>query len=261
MTRTKVLLVLKSISWIGMIVLFIVISIVALDKRAEVRCQNLKIRFKNDENLGFIGSREVLHEVNMADPFWKGQKLSQVKFSIIENGVRQNEYIKKSELFIDNQENINVLLVPKKPIARVHGADEDYYLSEDWDRMSLSNKFSSRIVYVSGRVQRLVQPESKLDSFICHSVRRVLNYCDENPVWKDAVEQIYVNENGKLDIVLSFCEPIVKLGYVDESFEGRMNKVNNFFKAVVRCHSLSKYEELDFQYNQQVVARMKYGIN
>jgi hypothetical protein len=58
-----------------------------------------------------------------------------------------------------------------------------------------------------------------------------------------------------------FMEPIVKIGYVNEEFENRMNKVNNFIKAVVRCHDLSNYEELDFQYSQQVIAKKKSGIN
>ncbi|MFN5849390.1 MAG: hypothetical protein ACK43K_12925, partial [Chitinophagales bacterium] len=143
-----------------MIGLFIVISIAAVDKRNNSRCQNLKIRFKNDENLGFVDSRDVLKEVDLADPSWKGKRLSKVQFNPIENGVKMNEYVKKAELYLDNQENINVVLVPKKPLARINSIYGDYYLSEDWDRMSLSSKFSKRIVHVSGRVENLINPKT-----------------------------------------------------------------------------------------------------
>jgi hypothetical protein len=95
MKRTQLLLSLKLASWLGMIVLFLVISIAAVEKRNAARCQNIKIRFKNDQNLGFIDSRDVMKEVTQADPAWQGQKLSRVKFNLIENGVRQNEYVKK----------------------------------------------------------------------------------------------------------------------------------------------------------------------
>lgn len=261
MNKLKILLALKSISWIGMIVLFIVISIAAVEKRNNSRCQNLKIRFKNDDNLGFIDSRDVLKEVNQADPSWKGQKLSKVKFNLIENGVRQNEYVKKAELYLDNQENINVVLIPKKPMARINSNYGSYYLSEDWDRMGLSSKFSKRIVHVSGRVEKLTNPENRMDSLILNSLVRILNYTKTNPIWKDGLEQIYFNENGKVDLVLSFSEPTIKIGYVDENFEKRMKKVDNFFKTIVRCHDLTNYEELDFQYSQQVVARKKLGVN
>jgi cell division protein FtsQ len=259
--KTKILLALKSISWIGMIVLFIVISIAAVEKRNNSRCQNLKIRFKNDENLGFIDSRDILEEVNQADPSWKGQKLSKVKFNLIENGVKQNEYVKKAELYLDNQENINVVLIPKKPIARINSVYESYYLSEDWDRMGLSSKFSKRIVHVSGRIEKLTNPETKMDSLIKNSLTRIVSYMNSNPIWRDAIEQIYFNENGKVDLVLSFSEPTIRIGYIDENFEKRMKKVDHFFKTVVRCHDLTNYEELDFQYSQQVVARKKYGVN
>lgn len=261
MRQSKVLLVLKSISWIGMIGLFIVISIAAVDKRNNSRCQNLKIRFKNDENLGFVDSRDVLKEVDLADPSWKGKRLSKVRFNLIENGVKKNEYVKKAELYLDNQENINVVLVPKKPLARINSIHGDYYLSEDWDRMSLSSKFSKRIVHVSGRVEDLINPKTKMDSFVQQSLKRVLSYCDKNTIWQDAIDQIYIAESGKIELVLVFMEPIVKIGYVNEEFENRMNKVNNFIKTVVRCHDLSNYEELDFQYSQQVIAKKKGVVN
>jgi cell division protein FtsQ len=257
MKRKQLLLSLKLGSWLGMIALFLVISIAAIEKRNTARCQNIKIRFKNDQNLGFIDSRDVMKEVNQADSSWQGQKLSNIKFNLIENGVRQSEYVKKAELYLDNQDNINVVLEPKKPIARVNSETGAYYLSEDWNEMSLSSKYSKRIVHVSGRVRNLTHPESKMDSFVKQSLVKLLYFIEKNSVWKDATEQIYINENGKIDLVLLFSEPIVRIGYVDDNFEQKMNKVNAFFKTIVRCHDLANYEELDFQYSQQVVARKK----
>jgi hypothetical protein len=110
---------------------------------------------------------------------------------------------------------------------------------------------------VSGRITNLTNPESKMDSFVKQSLAKLLNYMDKNSVWKDAAEQIYINENGKIDLVFLFSEPIIKIGYVDDKFEQKMNKVNAFFKTIVRCHDLASYSELDFQYSQQVVARKK----
>ena len=99
MKRKQLLLSLKLGSWLGMIALFLVISIAAIEKRNTARCQNIKIRFKNDQNLGFIDSKDVMKEVNQADSAWQGQKLSTMKFNLIENGVRQNEYVKKGRLY------------------------------------------------------------------------------------------------------------------------------------------------------------------
>ncbi|MFN5847600.1 MAG: hypothetical protein ACK43K_03860, partial [Chitinophagales bacterium] len=101
---------------------------------------------------------------------------------------------------------------------------------------------------------------TKMDSFVQQSLKRVLAYCDKNTIWQDAIDQIYIAESGKIELVLVFMEPIVKIGYVNEEFENRMNKVNNFIKTVVRCHDFSNYEELDFQYSQQVIAKKKSGV-
>lgn len=257
MNKLKLLLVLKSLSWFVLIGVFIMISIAAVNTRTNSTCQKLNIRFKNDGNLGFIDSRDVSKEVHDADPHWQGSKIDKVKFNLIENGIRQNAYVDKVELFLDHNENVNVVLSPKKPIARVAAAHGDYYISQDWDMMPLSDKYSKRIVLVTGATDRLLNPLNRTDSFKRTSLKTFFEYYSKNKLWQDAIEQIHISQNGKLDLVLSFSEPIVKLGYADAQLEKKMMKLENFYRRIVRSHDLNMYRELDIQYEQQVIARKK----
>jgi len=256
-TKTKVLLGLKLLSWIGLIVIFIVVSVAAVNKRQNVRCDSILVRFKQDKNLGFIQSKDILKEIHNADPAWSGQKISNIKMNLIENAIKQNSYVKNSELFLDNQNRINVVVVPKAPIARINTSSESYYLSESWDRMDLSPNYSKRIIHISGRVERLLNPISSVDSFINYEVKTILNFIDKNKIWTDAIDQIYINPVGKIELVLTFCEPLIQLGFIDENFEKRMIKLDNFLRIAPRFQNISNYQSLDFQFSNQVVARKK----
>lgn len=257
MTKVKFLLGLKLLSWLGLIVLFSVISIAAIHKREDVRCDSILVRFKKDKNLGFIKNSDVIREINLANPSWSGQKVSQIKLNLIENSVKQNEYVKQAELYLDSRNQINVLIEPKQPIARVNGTYGSYYLSEKWDKMPLSSNYSMRIVHISGRVDKLTNPVNQVDSFINLEIKTLIDYMNKNAVWRDAIDQIYINPEGKIELSLVFCEPMVKLGYIDANFEKRMNKVNIFFKIAPTYQQLSNYSELDFQFTNQVVAKRK----
>lgn len=255
MNKTKFLISLKFLSWIGLVVLFFFVSIAAVDQRKHIQCRQIHIQFKNDKNLGFIHSKNIIEEVNQAQPHWQGKDIAKIKFNLIEQSVKQNEYVKRAELFLDNQNKLNVLVEPKKPLARIHTSYGSYYLSENWDRMSLSQNYTQRIVHISGRTGQITDPKTPMDSLIQTSISKLLEYIDQHKVWRDAIEQIYVRDNGKIDLVLSFCQPVIVLGYIDENFEKKMNKLENFIRTVSRHRDLSEYSELDFQYSQQVVAR------
>jgi cell division protein FtsQ len=258
MAKGNFLLGLKLLSWLGLIVLFTVVSIAAINKRNNLRCnESILVRFKKDKNLGFIKTNDVMHEIKLANPSWSGQKISQIKFNLIENAVKQNEYVKRAELYVDSRDQINVMIEPKVPIARINGTYGAYYLSENWDKMSLSPNYSMRIVHISGRVDRLINPMTQVDSFINREVKSILDYMNKNTVWRDAIDQIIVTPDGKIELALMFAEPIVKLGFIDGKFEKRMEKMNNFFKIAPNYQQLSNYSELNFEFTNQVVAKRK----
>lgn len=256
-TKSKFYLGLKLLSWLGLIGLFTVISLAAIDKRENLRCDSILVRFKKDKNLGFIKSEDVMQEIHSANPFWSGQKISTLKLNIIENAVKQNEYVKHAELYLDSRDQLNVMIEPKQPIARINAAYGAFYLSENWDKMSLNSNYSMRIIHVSGRVDKLTNPISKMDSFINLELKTMLDFIKKNQIWSDAIDQIYIAQDGKMELILMFCEPIVKLGFIDKNFEKRMKKLDNFFKLATQYQQLSNYNELDFQFTNQVIAKKK----
>lgn len=248
------LIALKSLSWIGLIVLFIFISFTAMKAKDENRCEQIRVIFKNDKNLGFIHSKEIIREVNDANPSWTGQKSSLVKANLIEHAINENDYVKRAEIYIDQNRKMNVFVEPKAPLARIHQSDYSYYLSEDWDKMPLSQNFSKRVMHVSGRVGRLMNSQDCMDSFVEKELKIFLNYTEKNEIWKTMIDQIIITPQGKFELYLTFSDAAIKIGYINANFEKRMEKIIHFFKTAPYHSNLSQYSALDFQFSQQVIA-------
>jgi cell division protein FtsQ len=250
----------KSLSWIGLVALFIYVSIAAMHVSEENRCDKIRVIFSHDKNLEFIHSKDIIKEVHDANPAWKGQKMNALKADIIENSIRENDYVKTAEVYLDFNKHLNVYIEPKAPIARIHDGGYSYYISENWDKMPLSTNFSKRVVHVTGRVQGLLNPKNLMDSFVEKELKIFLNYASKNDIWTMMVDQVYITPQGKFELYLTFTDAVIKIGFIGKHFEKRMEKVSTFFKIAPYYKNLSEYSTLDFQYSQQVIAMRKEAI-
>lgn len=253
----KIMPTLKLLSWIGLVVFFIFITMTAMNRADSQRCDRIRVVFQKDKNLGFIHSSDIQKEVNRANPLWKGKQPRDIKANMIEHHIRENDYVKDAEVYVDHNQNLNVYIVPKLPIARIHNGYESYYLSEMWDRMPVSMRYTSRVIQVSGHVAHLTNPTSAMDSLVENELKVFLNYLDQNPEWKAVIDQIYITPRGKFELYLAFSDVTIRMGYIQNGFEKRMEKMKNFFKSMPYYKDLSQYTTLDFQYSQQVIATRK----
>ncbi len=223
----------------------------------ENHCEKIRVIFKNDKNLGFINSKEIIEEVNKVNASWNGQKSSRIKANLIEYSIKENDYVKNAEIYLDKNHNLNVFVEPMAPIARVHQGDYSYYLSENWEKMPLSTKFSKRLIHVTGRVDKLLNSQTRLDSFIEKELKIFLNHTDKNDIWKCMIDQIVITPQGKFELYLTFTDAAIKIGYIDHDFKKRLEKITQFYKLAPYYKNLSQYSTLDFQYSQQVIASKK----
>lgn len=255
--KQKILITLKSISWIGLVILFFWISLTGIQSKEDMRCQKIRVIIQKDKNLGFIHSKDIYREVNRAQPGWEGKKIKDIKVNLIENHVRQNDYVKKAEVYLDHEKNLNVFIQPKAPIARIHDVNHNYYLSESWDAMPPSQEFSSRVIQITGKTGPILNPKNSLDSMIQQEIKYVMYYLEKNEEWKTILDQIHICNNGKLEMYTSFSNVKLKIGYGDHQFEKRMQKVKHFFETAIYIKDINSYESLDFQFSQQVIAQKK----
>jgi cell division protein FtsQ len=246
--------IIRLIAWIGVVAVFAIASFYAMDKKNNVRAKDIQLVFTDKKGNYFINEKDMMKEVDMVNAHWKGKRIIDLKINALEESIKRNDYVQNAQIVSGQNGKLTIFVEQKNPIARIfEGEGQSYYLSENWDKMPTSGKFSKRVIAIMGATQGLLNPVSKTDSFIQYEVKTILNFVKENDFWAKAIDQVYVEPNGKIELVMVFSHAILKFGTINEDYEKRFNKILIFYKSVLNYVDLSQYKYLDFTYKNQII--------
>ena len=81
----------------------------------------------------------------------KGATLDRLNMKEIEKKIKTNRFVEDAELYSDLKGNLIVKAILRRPIARVVRNDgPDGYIAEDGTVMPVSDKFTTRVILLSG---------------------------------------------------------------------------------------------------------------
>jgi cell division protein FtsQ len=245
---------LKLVLWGLIIILFFIVSFFAIQKRNILRVHGLEFSIRDKKGNFFVNDKDIENEIKKIQPMYIGTRLKDVNLQQMEAMVNENEYIEKADIVAKPNGVLKIFVSQKNPIARVVNSGQSYYISDQWQKVPLSSKFTKRVPLIIGNTKGILFPTTTEDSFRKKQVFTILNYAKENEFWNLAIDQIYIAPDNKIELILIFSEAIIQMGYINEDFEKRLEKVKNFFKIAVKNVDITPYKILNFQYEQQVIA-------
>jgi cell division protein FtsQ len=256
-TNLSFIKIAKMLSWIAVASLFVFLCVAAFHRVDSLRTNQVQVIIDNENNNFFLTDDEVRKEIVMANPEWTGKRIKDIHIDRIEKSLKNNEYIEDAEIYMSPNAIMKVKIKQKNPLVRVNDLGESYYISDQWKKIPLDLNFTKRVIQVGGINPWFFVPKTARDSFYQKRYIRFLDYVCSDPFWNRAIDQIYFDQNGKVSLYLVFSDLLIKFGSIDESMEKRFNKIVNFFKIVPMTKDLTRYSSLDFEYNMQVVAKLK----
>ncbi len=239
--------------WIMLASGVVVLLVAAITKKNTERITGVEIKISGIQNNYFIDKKEVLKILEKVN----GKKLdksmiSSLDLSAMENQLAKNDWIKKAELFFDNNKVLQVKVTEREPIARlftVSGAS--FYIDSSLSRLPLSDKFSARLpVFTSfpsdGRILK------KRDSAILDQVKILSEYINAHPFWMAQIDQIDISPEGYFDLIPKLGDQVIRFGDAD-NYQQKFNKLLVFYKKVETKVGWNKYSVLDIRYKNQVI--------
>jgi cell division protein FtsQ len=185
----------------------------------------------------------------------KGANLNTLNFKEIEQRIRQNPFVSDAELYSDLKGNLIVKVSLRRPIARIVQSDgPDAYIGEDGTIIPLSEKFSSRVILVSGE---FVPNFLKLDNLHQleegRQVMLLLNTIREDPFWKAQIAQVDLDRKAKATLFPQVGDETIEFGKA-ENLEIKFRKLRIFYKEILPRVGWNKYNRINVEYEGQVVA-------
>lgn len=195
---------------------------------------------------------QILKEQGVA----KGTIVEGINLTAIEKNLERIRWIKNAELFINNQQLLEVKIQQRIPIARIFSvAGTSFYMDEEGWRLPLKQLTVLRLPVFTGFPTDQDQL-SVPDSLLLNDIRFFSNTIKSDSFFTAQIAQVNIEPNGDFYLVPSLGDHTVLIGSVD-NLEDKLNRLYTFYKKVWVQSGINAYQVLDCRFDGQIVALKK----
>lgn len=239
------------------VALLAVCALIGFSERRQDRlmCKSVIIDINNDHENYFMDESEVMSLLNATQPAMIGAPTGDLNLKQIERKLMNDRHIEDAQLFVDLKGNIVVNVELRRPIARiVRSNGPDAYIAEDGTIMSVSNKYTSRVVLMTGGFgEILFTKENVAEVEQGPLVLDMIRFINNDTFWRAQVAQLDISRGGDIRILPQVTGQLVEFGGAEE-FEKKFSKLMIFYKKILPQRGWTKYEKVNVKYEGQIIA-------
>lgn len=218
-------------------------------------CKDIVIELDNSLENHFMDEADVLRLVEGSGQSIKGTSLDHIDLRAIEKRLKQDKHILDADLYGDLKGNLVVNVELRRPIARIVQSDApDAYIAEDGVVMSVSEKYTSRVVLISGAYSKQLMEIGDLNKHEeGKKLLEMIEFINDDKFWKAQVAQLDINSHGKITILPQVTGQLVEFGKA-EDMENKFRKLMIFYKEILPTRGWTRYERVSLEYEGQIIA-------
>jgi len=223
-------------------------------KQQDVLIKNVVVELDNQNENHFLDEADIAKLVQPAGQKLAGKRADDINLRGIENKLMYDKHILDAELYSDLKGNLVVNVEMRKPIARIVQSDApDAYIAEDGVIMPVSERYTSRVVLVSGHVKDLLESQDLNKTEEGKQLLSMIEFVNDDKFWKAQVAQLDLSANGKITIYPQMTAQRVEFGKPDD-IENKFRKLMIFYKRILPQRGWTKYERVNLEYAGQIIA-------
>lgn len=224
-------------------------------KQSGVTCKNVIVEMENIKENHFLDEADIMKIIEASGETIIGKSIDRVNLRALEARLESNKHILSAEIFGDVKGNVTVNVALRRPIARiVRNNGPDAYIAEDGKIMGTSEKYTPRLLLVSGAaVGELIESGDLFKSELGVRLMEMIEFVNEDDFWKAQVAQLDINQSEKVLIYPQVTGQIVEFGRI-ENIETKFKKLMIFYKEILPQRGWTRYERVNVEYEGQVIA-------
>lgn len=255
--KSKIANILILALWITIGSGVIVLLVAAMTVKTGKQCKGFQIDITGAEEFMFLDKDDLVKIITKdGTDALRGKPLASINLGELEAAIAKNIWVRKAELFFDNNLMLHINVVEKEPLARIFTkTGASFYLDSSGGRLPLSNKMSVKLP-VFTNFPEVYGVYNKKDSALVHDVKLMSAYILHDDFWMAQVAQVNCDEAGCFEIVPMLGNHQILFGN-GENYESKFKRLALFYKEVLSQTGIDKYAVLNVTYNNQVVATKK----
>lgn len=240
-----------------MAALIAVVCLVAFSERKAGNwvCHNIVIELDNETENHFLDEADVLRLVNAGQSTLIGTTMDRIDLKKLEDKLKYDRHILDAEIFGDLKGNLVVKVELRRPVARIVRENApDAYIAEDGTIMGVSEKYTSRVVLLSGSfTNKLVDSGNMYEIEEGRNIMDMITFINDDRFWKSQVAQMNVEGSGDITIYPQVTGQRVEFGK-PENIGSKFRKLMIFYKEILPTRGWTKYERVNLKYEGQIIA-------
>lgn len=193
----------------------------------------------------------------------KGKPMGMINTAAIENLIRRQAYVSRVKVYETNEGYLNIDILQREPILRIVNQDQEgFYLDREGNPLPLNPGYPVHVLVVNGfiRDSYLKNPKLRVSSSndpkrpdsLLTGLHRLALFIMQDPYFKKAIDQVYVNEQQELELIPWKGNHVVLLGNT-EDLEEKLQKLYIFYTKGLDEIGWNKYQVINIKYKNQVV--------
>jgi cell division protein FtsQ len=224
-------------------------------KQTSVSVADIIIKVENTLENHLLDEQDIVALMELNEDNLKGASINKINLKAIEKRIKSNTTVQDAQLYSDLKGNLIVKATLRKPIARIVRNDApDKYIAEDGTIMPVSDKFTTRVVLISGaHARQLIAMESLEKSDEGKQLLEMLRIIREDDFWRAQIAQLDIGGKGHINILPQVGNQIVEFGKA-ENLELKFRKLRVFYKDILPQMGWNKYHRVNLEYGDQIIA-------
>jgi cell division protein FtsQ len=217
--------------------------------------KEISISIDNINENHFIDEEDVKRLMQFKNENLIGASMDNISLKEIEEKIKADKFIDDAELYSDLKGNLLVRVALRRPIARIIRNDgPDGYIAEDGTVMPVSDKFTSRVVLISGSYAPQLLAQKNLNAFEeGKKLLEMLAIIREDDFLHAQIAQLDIDSKMNIDMLQQVGGETIEFGK-PENIETKFSKLMIYYKEILPTKGWGKYKRVNLGYEGQIVA-------
>lgn len=228
-------------------------------RRGKRTCQQLVIRIAQTGEHRFINQDDIRQLVTQQHTTTlEGTRLRDINLKMLEKNVATNNYVQHVNVYHDLAGNVVVQTRQNRPVARIsppRGADRpDAYLGADGRLLPLSERFTARVVVLSGDYTDSLLNVSVPEDSVGAQILELVHYVEQDEFWHAQIAQIDIDKYGEITLYPQVGKQRIAFGGANRLAE-KFDKLTVFYDQILPRKGWNHYEQISLKYQNQIVCQ------
>jgi len=226
-------------------------------------CRGISVDIADSSYYHFVTREEIRDLIAENSGRILGRSIKDISIPEIEERIAQIRELKDVEVYTTIDGILHVLVDQRDPVMRVMADGGDFFVDKDGVVMRRRGLYTPRLHIVGGNIRitsKMLSGVSVLDTSIKNSILKdiyqLVSYINDDSFWSAQIDQIYVDNNDKIDLIPRLGNNLIHLGTI-ENYEGKLRNLEAFYRKVLPEAGWNKYDLINLEYKDQIVCRKR----